>query len=253
MDLTGDPDGEPQKTGVAFADIFSGLYAVIAIQAALARRAITGLGGYVDMALMDTQVERARQSGAEFSRLGQARRAGSATPIPISCPIRCFASPTAISSSPPATIGRRANSAAFSGSTGSPTIRAFASNAERVANRGGLHRAARRGLREFHRRIACSPRWRRLRCRPGRSIRSPRSSPTRRSWRALCASICQPPERRAEPFPRCARRSCSTAWRWRRRPARRVWANIPAKYLAECGMTEGEIEALCAGGIIGGA
>lgn len=44
MDLTGDPDGEPQKTGVAFADIFSGLYGVIAIQAALAERAASGMG-----------------------------------------------------------------------------------------------------------------------------------------------------------------------------------------------------------------
>ena len=39
MDLTGDPHGEPQKIGVAFADIMTGLYAVIAIQAALHMRA----------------------------------------------------------------------------------------------------------------------------------------------------------------------------------------------------------------------
>ncbi len=39
MDLTGEPDGSPQKIGVAFADIFTGLYGVIAIQAALAQRA----------------------------------------------------------------------------------------------------------------------------------------------------------------------------------------------------------------------
>lgn len=56
MDLTGDPEGEPQKAGVAFADIFTGLYAVIAIQAALAVRASTGRGQHVDMALLDTQV-----------------------------------------------------------------------------------------------------------------------------------------------------------------------------------------------------
>src|SRR5271163_4901726 len=56
MDLTGEPDGEPQKAGVAVGDIFTGLYAVVAIQAALARRAITGLGGEIDMALLDAQV-----------------------------------------------------------------------------------------------------------------------------------------------------------------------------------------------------
>lgn len=56
MELTGEPDREPQKIGVAFADIFTGVYAVVAIQAALVRRSITGLGGEIDMALLDTQV-----------------------------------------------------------------------------------------------------------------------------------------------------------------------------------------------------
>ena len=56
MDLTGDPHGEPQKIGVAFADIMTGLYAVIGIQAALSRRAQTGRGDHVDMALLDVMV-----------------------------------------------------------------------------------------------------------------------------------------------------------------------------------------------------
>ena len=38
MDLTGEPDGEPQKIGVAFADIFTGVYAVVGILAALRRK-----------------------------------------------------------------------------------------------------------------------------------------------------------------------------------------------------------------------
>ena len=54
MDLTGEPDGAPQKIGVAFADIMTGLYAVIAIQAALAMRERTGRGQQIDMALLDT-------------------------------------------------------------------------------------------------------------------------------------------------------------------------------------------------------
>ncbi|MGN6549860.1 MAG: CaiB/BaiF CoA transferase family protein [Pararhizobium sp.] len=53
MDLTGDPAGEPQKIGVAFADIFTGLYGVVAIQAALAERERTGEGQHIDMALLD--------------------------------------------------------------------------------------------------------------------------------------------------------------------------------------------------------
>ena len=53
MDLTGDPAGPPQKIGVAFADIMTGLYAVIAIQAALAARGSSGRGEHIDMALFD--------------------------------------------------------------------------------------------------------------------------------------------------------------------------------------------------------
>ncbi len=56
MDLTGAIDGEPQKIGVAFADIFTGVYSVVGILAALRRREETGRGGQVDMALLDTQV-----------------------------------------------------------------------------------------------------------------------------------------------------------------------------------------------------
>lgn len=53
MDLTGEPDGQPQKIGVAFADIFTGLYGVIAIQSALLVRQQTGKGQHIDMALLD--------------------------------------------------------------------------------------------------------------------------------------------------------------------------------------------------------
>ncbi len=56
MDLTGDPDGEPQKVGVAYADIFTGVYSAVAILAALRGREATGAGCHIDMALFDTQV-----------------------------------------------------------------------------------------------------------------------------------------------------------------------------------------------------
>jgi crotonobetainyl-CoA:carnitine CoA-transferase CaiB-like acyl-CoA transferase len=60
MSITGQPDGtpgaEPMKVGVAFADIFTGLYAVIGIQGALFHRQRTGEGQYIDMALLDSQV-----------------------------------------------------------------------------------------------------------------------------------------------------------------------------------------------------
>jgi len=81
MDLTGDPNGEPQKPGIAYADIFCGLYSVIAIQAALARRAATGDGAYIDMALMDSQVAVLANQALNFLSSGVApRRLGNAHP-----------------------------------------------------------------------------------------------------------------------------------------------------------------------------
>jgi len=56
MSITGPADGEPQKVGVAVTDIFTGLYSVIAIQAALRHAEKTGEGQHIDMALFDTQV-----------------------------------------------------------------------------------------------------------------------------------------------------------------------------------------------------
>jgi crotonobetainyl-CoA:carnitine CoA-transferase CaiB-like acyl-CoA transferase len=60
MSVTGQPDGspgaEPMKIGVAFADIFTGLYCTIGIQAALYHRERTGAGQYIDVALLDSQV-----------------------------------------------------------------------------------------------------------------------------------------------------------------------------------------------------
>src|SRR5690606_6006255 len=56
MSITGEAGREPQKVGVAVSDIFTGLYSVIAIQAALRHAEATGEGQHIDMALLDTQV-----------------------------------------------------------------------------------------------------------------------------------------------------------------------------------------------------
>lgn len=56
MSITGEPGREPQKAGVAISDIFTGLYSVIAIQAALRHAEATGEGQHIDMALYDTQI-----------------------------------------------------------------------------------------------------------------------------------------------------------------------------------------------------
>ena len=60
MSVTGErddaPGGGPQKVGVAIADLMTGMYSSVAILAALHERERNGLGQYVDMALLDTQV-----------------------------------------------------------------------------------------------------------------------------------------------------------------------------------------------------
>jgi crotonobetainyl-CoA:carnitine CoA-transferase CaiB-like acyl-CoA transferase len=56
MSLTGEADGDPMRLGVAFADVFTGVYSVVGILAALAAREKSGRGSHVDMALLDTQV-----------------------------------------------------------------------------------------------------------------------------------------------------------------------------------------------------
>ncbi len=55
MSITGEPDGQPMKAGVAIADIFTGIYAVSAIEAALIHALKTGEGQLIDMALLDVQ------------------------------------------------------------------------------------------------------------------------------------------------------------------------------------------------------
>ncbi|RBW60014.1 CoA transferase [Phaeobacter gallaeciensis] len=56
MSITGEPDGQPQKSGVAITDIFTGIYAVTGILSALHQRETTGRGQHVDMALLDVAV-----------------------------------------------------------------------------------------------------------------------------------------------------------------------------------------------------
>jgi crotonobetainyl-CoA:carnitine CoA-transferase CaiB-like acyl-CoA transferase len=81
MDLTGDPQGAPQKIGVAYADILTGLYAVIAIQAALHQREQTGRGQHIDMALLDVMTGTLANQAMNYLVSGKApRRLGNAHP-----------------------------------------------------------------------------------------------------------------------------------------------------------------------------
>jgi crotonobetainyl-CoA:carnitine CoA-transferase CaiB-like acyl-CoA transferase len=82
MSVTGERDdlgGGPQKVGVAVADLFTGMYATVAILAALRHAERTGLGQCVDMALLDTQVAMLANLGANYLVSGHVPgRAGNA-------------------------------------------------------------------------------------------------------------------------------------------------------------------------------
>ena len=81
MDLTGDPEGEPQKIGVAYVDIFTGVYSVVGILAALRRRDQTGEGAHLDMALLDVQTSVLANQAMNYLASGKSpRRMGNAHP-----------------------------------------------------------------------------------------------------------------------------------------------------------------------------
>ena len=70
MSVTGErddlPGGGPQKVGVAVADLFTGMYATVAILAALRHRDATGQGQVIDMALLDTQLAMLANLGSNY-------------------------------------------------------------------------------------------------------------------------------------------------------------------------------------------
>jgi crotonobetainyl-CoA:carnitine CoA-transferase CaiB-like acyl-CoA transferase len=85
MSVTGErddlPGGGPQKVGVAVADLFTGMYATVAILAALRHRDLSGEGQVIDMALLDAQVAMLANLGANYLATGVSpRRMGNAHP-----------------------------------------------------------------------------------------------------------------------------------------------------------------------------
>ncbi|MFG1359362.1 CaiB/BaiF CoA transferase family protein [Xanthobacter pseudotagetidis] len=137
MELTGEPDGEPEKVGVAFADIFTGLYATVGILAALRRREETGAGGHVDMALLDTQVSVLANQAMNYLASGKApTRMGNAHPNIVPYQVFACADGHLI-----AAVGNDGQFARFCAVLDAPELardERFAANAGRVANRAEL-------------------------------------------------------------------------------------------------------------------
>ena len=85
MSITGErddlPGGGPQRVGIPIADIMTGMYATVAICAALAHREKSGAGQHLDLALLDTQVGVLANQGMNYLATGEAPgRIGNAHP-----------------------------------------------------------------------------------------------------------------------------------------------------------------------------
>jgi crotonobetainyl-CoA:carnitine CoA-transferase CaiB-like acyl-CoA transferase len=81
MSVTGEPDGQPQKVGVAVTDVFTGVYAATAILAALVQRGRTGEGQHIDMALMDVATSVMANQSLNYLTSGKApQKMGNAHP-----------------------------------------------------------------------------------------------------------------------------------------------------------------------------
>jgi crotonobetainyl-CoA:carnitine CoA-transferase CaiB-like acyl-CoA transferase len=81
MSITGDPEGEPQKVGVALVDVVAGLFATVGILAALRHREATGLGQRVEVDLLSSLLAALVNQGSAFTEAGVVgRRMGNAHP-----------------------------------------------------------------------------------------------------------------------------------------------------------------------------
>jgi crotonobetainyl-CoA:carnitine CoA-transferase CaiB-like acyl-CoA transferase len=137
MDLTGEASGEPEKIGVAFADIFTGVYGVVGILAALAARERTGEGQHIDMALLDTMVGVLANQALNYFVSGNVpHRIGSAHPNIV--PYQTFAVADGHVMLAVGSDAQYAKLCEILGRRELATDPAYASNADRVVRRATL-------------------------------------------------------------------------------------------------------------------
>lgn len=150
MSITGERDdlgGGPQKVGVAVADLFTGMYATVAILAALRHAEKTGQGQHVDMALLDAQVAMLANLGANYLVSGQKEgkvpgRSGNAHQNIV--PYQVFEvapTPEGLKDHLILAVGNDGQFAKFCAVAGCPDLASdprFAKNADRVRHRATL-------------------------------------------------------------------------------------------------------------------
>ncbi|TMA26482.1 MAG: CoA transferase [Deltaproteobacteria bacterium] len=137
MSITGEPEGEPMKVGVAVTDILTGMYAATAILAALTHRDRSGRGQHIDLALLDVQVAMLANQAESFLVTGSPpERMGNAHPSIV--PYRAFA---ARDGHLVLAVGNDGQFARLCTVAGRPELASdarFATNAARVRNRREL-------------------------------------------------------------------------------------------------------------------
>jgi crotonobetainyl-CoA:carnitine CoA-transferase CaiB-like acyl-CoA transferase len=137
MSVTGEPDGQPQKVGVAVTDIFTGVYAATAILAALHQRATTGRGQHIDMALLDVATSIMANQAMNFLATGTApRKMGNAHPnLAPYAVFDCADGWIILATGNDAQYRRLCTLLRLPGMVAAPE---FATNADRIANRAAM-------------------------------------------------------------------------------------------------------------------
>lgn len=137
MSVTGDPDGDPVKVGIGNADQITGMYAAIAVLAAVRHRDRTGAGQHIDVNLLDSQVAWMSYEAQNYLMTGRVpERVGNAHPNIV--PYEAYA---AADGYLVLAVGNDAQFRRFCAVAGHPELAddpRFASNADRLAHRREL-------------------------------------------------------------------------------------------------------------------
>jgi crotonobetainyl-CoA:carnitine CoA-transferase CaiB-like acyl-CoA transferase len=240
MSVTGErddlPGGGPQKVGVAVADLFTGMYATVAILAALRHAERTGEGQHVDMALLDTQVAMLANLGANYLVSGKAPgRAGNAHQNIV--PYQVFEVAPAADGTKDhliLAVGNDGQFAKFCAVAGRPELASdprYARNQDRVRNRAELVPLLEADHENPHQgRLAGRAGGRqgalRRHQQPGRGVRRPAGAARGMvtEWRTRSKAICAWWPARSSSAPRRCAPTCR----------RRCWASTPTRCCATC-------------------
>lgn len=147
MSVTGEPDGQPQKVGVAVSDVFTGIYAATAILAAVHQRATSGAGQHIDMALLDVATSIMANQAMNYLTTGTApQKMGNAHPN--LAPYAVFDCADGWIIIATGNDGQYRRLCELLGMPALGTAPEFATNADRIANRVALTDALTRATKQ---------------------------------------------------------------------------------------------------------